>query len=48
MKKPRPIRAWAIVKVKNPKIDALEIYKDKNVLMLKTEKLIRVEIRPIK
>lgn len=38
----RPINAWAVIK--NNKLDANEIYKDKDVILSKGEKLIRVII----
>jgi len=44
--KPRSIRAYAIVK--NNKLNALEIYSDKDVVLSKGEKLVRVEISVVK
>ena len=44
--KPKPIKAYAIVK--NNKIDVLNIYKDKDVVLNKDEKLVLVEIKVIK
>lgn len=44
--KPRSIRAYAIVK--NNKLNALEIYSDKDVVLSKGEKLVRVEINVVK
>ena len=44
--KPRSIRAYAIVK--NNKLNALEIYADKDVVLSKGEKLVRVEIGVVK
>lgn len=44
--KPKPIKAYAIVK--NNKIDVLNIYKDKDVVLNKDEKLVLVEIKIIK
>jgi len=44
--KPRSIRAYAIVK--NNKLNALEIYADKDVVLSKGEKLVRVEISVVK
>ena len=44
--KPRSIRAYAIVK--NKKLNALEIYADKEVVLSKGEKLVRVEISVVK
>jgi len=44
--KPRSIRAYAIVK--NNKLNALEIYSDKEVVLSKGEKLVRVEINVVK
>lgn len=44
--KPRSIRAYAIVK--NNKLNALEIYSDKEVVLSKGEKLVRVEISVVK
>lgn len=38
----RPINAWAVIK--NNKLNANEIYKDKDVVLGKGEKLIRVII----
>jgi hypothetical protein len=38
----RPIKAWGVIK--NNKLDANEIYKDKDVILSKGEKLIRVII----
>lgn len=38
----RPIHAFAVIK--NNKLDANEIYKDKDVILSKGEKLIRVII----
>lgn len=40
----KPIYAWAVVK--EGKLDALEIYEDKDVVLNKDEKLIRVIIKP--
>lgn len=42
----KPIKAYAIVK--NNKIDVLNIYKDKDVVLNKDEKLVLVEIKVIK
>lgn len=39
----KPIKAYAIVK--NNKIDVLNIYKDKDVVLNKGEKLVLVEIK---
>lgn len=39
----KPIKAYAIVK--NNKIDVLNIYKDKDVVLNKDEKLVLVEIK---
>lgn len=44
--KPKPIKAYAIIK--NNKIDVLNIYKDKDVVLNKDEKLVLVEIKVIK
>ena len=43
--KTKPIKAYAIVK--NNKIDVLNIYKDKDVVLNKGEKLVLVEIKVI-
>jgi len=45
---PRPIKAFAIVNIKNPKISAMEIYEDKDVHFDKGEEIIRVTINPCK
>ena len=45
--KPRSIRAWAVV-AQNNKLNALEIYSDKDVVLSKGEKLVRVEISVVK
>jgi len=45
--KPRSIRAWAVV-AQNKKLNALEIYSDKDVVLSKGEKLVRVEINVVK
>ena len=42
----KPIKAYAIVK--NNKIDVLNIYKDRDVVLNKDEKLVLVEIKVIK
>lgn len=44
----RGIKAWALIKLKNPKINALEIYEDHDIHLDKTEAMIRVEIKPCK
>lgn len=41
-RRPRPIKAWAILR--KGKLDANEIYKDKDVVLEKDEKLVRVII----
>lgn len=38
----RPIKAWAVIK--NNKLDANEIYKDKDVILSKGESLVNVII----
>jgi len=38
----RPIKAWAVIK--NNKLDANEIYKDKDVVLIKGESLVNVII----
>jgi hypothetical protein len=40
----KPIKAWAVVK--GEKLDAWEIYKDKDVELSMGERLIRVIIKP--
>ena len=40
----RSIKAWAVVK--DGKLDAWEIYKDKDITLSREEKLIRVTIEP--
>lgn len=40
----KPIKAWAAIK--NNKLDAMEIYADKDIILLPGESLIRVEIKP--
>lgn len=44
MKKIKSIKAWAIVDKDNPKLKVIEIYNDKDIKLLKGEKLVRVEI----
>lgn len=41
----RTIKAYAIVKKKNPKLEVREIYEDKHVFLNKDEKIIVVEIK---
>jgi len=42
----RKIKAWAVIK--NNKLNALEIYADKDVVLNKGEELARVEIGVVK
>jgi len=46
--KARAIKAWAVVDKKNPKIDVMDIFKDKDIKCAKSEKIIRVEIKESK
>ena len=44
----KPIKAYAIVKTKNPHLKALEIYAKKDgVVLMRDEKFVRVEIRVV-
>ena len=43
----KSIKAWAVVDKNKPKIKVIEIYDDKDVLLNKGEKIIRVEIKAI-
>ena len=42
--KPRPIKAWAVIDTKKPRLLVSEIYEDKDIVLNKGEKLIRVLI----
>ena len=46
MKTIKPTKAWAVISVENPYIDALQIYKDKDMTLFKGEQLIPVIIVP--
>lgn len=43
-KKPRPITAFAVVNKYRPKLDVLDVFKDKEIGREKTERVIRVKI----
>lgn len=43
MKKIKPIKAWAAVV--GGKLDAMEIYKDKDIVLMPGEEIVRVEIK---
>jgi hypothetical protein len=45
--KTRSIKAYAIVNKKEPVISVFEIYKSKDIMCMKHEKIIRVEIKEI-
>lgn len=46
MKTIKPIKAWAVVDESKPILDALQVYKDKDMTLYKGEKLIPVLIIP--
>lgn len=43
----KSIKAWAVVDGKKPKLKVIEIYDDKDIKLLRGEKLIRVEINEV-
>jgi hypothetical protein len=40
----RPVNAWAVVSIKNPRIKALEIYQSNDLKLSSNEVLIKVQI----
>lgn len=45
MPKPRPIKAWAIVNKKKPKLYCQLIFEDTDIMLDDSEKLVRVIIK---
>lgn len=43
---PKPIKAYAVVNIKKPILDALDIFKSKDISIAKGEKIIKVIITP--
>ena len=48
MTKPRPIKLYAIVQKKKPRLEYLEIYKDTDIKIQKDEEIWEIEARAIK
>lgn len=46
-KKMRTKRAWAIVDKKNPQFNIYEIYADRDVVILASERFVRIEIKEV-
>jgi len=44
----KAIRAYAVVKKDKPRIDVLDMFRDKDVMMTNSEELWEVEVTPIK
>lgn len=47
MKKIKPLKCYAIVSRKNPKLDAMAIYADKDLILERDEVVVKVEIRVV-